>query len=140
MLAVPLTLSLSPREAQAVETHGEALGRLGFELEPFGRDTFLVRGVPAILAHQNHERVLRDVIDDLVAHGGPRGYEAHRDLVLRTMACKAAIKAGDTLAPEEITELLRLMRDCRLPYHCNHGRPTMFTIPFELLERRFFRR
>ena len=140
LLVAPLSLGLSPREAQAVEAHAEALAQLGFELEPFGRETFLLRAVPAALAAQNHERVLRDVIDDLVAHGAARGYEAKRDLVLRTTACKAAIKAGDALAPEEIEELVRLMRACTLPFHCNHGRPTMFTIPLEALERRFLRR
>ncbi|MBI5833393.1 MAG: DNA mismatch repair endonuclease MutL [Armatimonadetes bacterium] len=140
LLAVPLTLHLSPRETQATEHHLDQLAKLGFEMEPFGRDTFLVRAVPALLAHQNHERILRDVIDDLVAHGAPRGYEAQRDLVLRTMACKAAVKAGDALAPEEIEGLLKLMRDSRLPFHCNHGRPTMFTIPVDLLERRFARK
>ncbi|MCC7494196.1 MAG: hypothetical protein IT204_17690 [Fimbriimonadaceae bacterium] len=139
LLAVPLPLALSPREAQAVAGNLPALAELGFELEPFGGDTFLVRAVPTVLAHRDHDRVLRDVIDDLVASAGPRSYTQHRDYVLRTMACKAAIKAGDHLAPEEIHELLRLMRECQVPFHCNHGRPTMFAISHEALEKRFGR-
>lgn len=139
-LAVPVSLELSPREAQAVEGNLDTLRELGFELEPFGRDTWLVRSAPVVIAHRDHERVLRDVIDDLVAQGsGSRSFHHHRDFVLRTMACKAAVKAGDLLAPEEIDELLRRMRDCRVPYHCNHGRPTMFTISLAALERRFGR-
>ncbi|NUQ00301.1 MAG: DNA mismatch repair endonuclease MutL [Armatimonadetes bacterium] len=139
LLAVPLPLRLSPREAQAASSNLGAMAALGFDLEPFGGDTFLVRAVPAILAHRDHERVLRDVIDDLVATAGTRSFAHHRDYVLRTMACKAAIKAGDALAAEEIDELLRLMRECRVPFHCNHGRPTMFTIPRDALDRRFGR-
>ena len=139
LLAVPLSLDLSPRESQAVAAHRESLSELGFEVEPFGGDAWLVRAVPALLAHRDLERLLRDVIDDLVVEGGTRSYTAHRDLVLRTMACKAAIKAGDALAPEEIDEMLRLMRTITVPYHCNHGRPTMFTIPASVLERRFGR-
>ncbi len=139
LLAVPVSLQLSPREAQAVAGNLASLAELGFELEPFGGDSFLIRAVPAVLAHRDHDRVLRDVIDDLVASGHTRSYHQHRDFVLRTMACKAAVKAGDALAPEEITELLRLMRTVRVPYHCNHGRPTMFTISPEALERRFGR-
>ena len=140
LLAVPVTLDLSPREAQAVSSNLEVLAELGFELEPFGRDTFLLRSVPVVIAHRKHDRVLRDVIDDLVAQGSAgQSFHHHRDFVLRTMACKAAIKAGDTLAPEEIQELLRLMRTCTLPTHCNHGRPTMITISLDALERRFGR-
>ncbi|MBI2299425.1 MAG: DNA mismatch repair endonuclease MutL [Armatimonadetes bacterium] len=140
LLAVPLTLDFSPREATAVQSNLDNLAVLGFELEPFGRETFLLRSVPAVLAHRKHEQVLRDVVDDLVAQGsGARGFEHHRDFVLRTMACKAAVKAGDVLAPEEIEELLRLMHGCEIPFHCNHGRPTMFTISLDALERRFGR-
>lgn len=139
LLAVPLSLDLSPREAEAVRGHLDDLTAIGFELEPFGGDSFLIRSVPTVLAYRDHLRVLRDVIDDLVATAGTRGYEQHRDLVLRTLACKAAVKAGDALAPEELRELLKLMRECRVPYHCNHGRPTMFTITKEALEKRFGR-
>lgn len=139
LLAVPLTLDLSPRESQAVGAHLASLSELGFELEPFGGDSWIVRAVPALLAHRDLDRLLRDVIDDLVVEGGTRSFTEHRDLVLRTMACKAAIKAGDALAPEEIDEMLRLMRVCKVPFHCNHGRPTMFTIPASVLERRFGR-
>ncbi len=140
LLAVPQTLTVSARETQAIEQNLEQLAQIGFQLEPFGRDTFLIRAVPAMLSHQNHERILRDVVDDLVAHGSPRSYRAARDLVLRTMACKAAIKAGDALAPEEMEGLLAQMRGSQLPFHCNHGRPTMFAVPLDLLERRFARK
>ncbi len=139
LLAVPVTLHLSPREVQAADEHRETLHQLGFELEPFGGDTYRLRAVPAMLGHRRAERILRDVLDDLVAQQAPRSLEQHRDLVLRTMACKAAVKAGDPLAAEEIRELVRLARACQLPYHCNHGRPTMFTIPVASLEKRFER-
>ncbi len=139
LLAVPLPLHLSPREAQAVNSNLETLSSLGFDLEPFGGDSFLVRSVPTVVAYRNHDQLLRDVVDDLVAYGDARSYHHHRDFVLRTMACKAAVKAGDALAPEEMRELLRQMRDADIPLHCNHGRPTMFTITTEALEKRFER-
>ncbi|HIE50744.1 MAG TPA: DNA mismatch repair endonuclease MutL [Armatimonadetes bacterium] len=139
MLVIPFTLQLSPREARVLEENLETFEELGFRLEPFGKNAFLVRAVPLLLAQQPYERILRDVIDDLVAQTTPKSLAAHEDLVLRTMACKAAIKAGDVLSSEEIQRLVEQIQGLEQPFSCNHGRPTMLSVSVEELERKFQR-
>jgi DNA mismatch repair protein MutL len=140
LLVIPFTLQCSPREARAVEEHLATLNESGFQIEPFGRDTFLVRGIPLPIARQRYEQILRDLIDELVATATVQGLSRHRDDLLRLMSCKAAIKAGDALAPPEIDELLAQLRQAAMPFACNHGRPTMIRVTEEELERLFKRK
>lgn len=140
LLVIPFTLQCSPREARAVEEHLTALQELGFQIEPFGRDAFLVRGIPLPLAKQRYEQILRDLIDELVATATVQGLSRHQDDLLRLMSCKAAIKAGEALAPQEIDALLGQLRQATMPFACNHGRPTMIRITEEELERLFKRK
>lgn len=140
LLVIPFTLQCSPREARAVEEHLATLNELGFQIEPFGREAFLVRAIPLPLAKQRYEQILRDLIDELVATATVQGLRHHQDDLLRLMSCKAAIKAGDALAPQEIEALIVQMRQATMPFACNHGRPTMIRITEEELERLFKRR
>ncbi len=99
-LLVAETLSLSESEAAVVESHGELLAEVGFELGRSGPTSALLRGVPALLADRDYLAVARDVIAEL--DGGPRGADAVRDIlddVLADMGCKAAVKAGRRLTP-----------------------------------------
>lgn len=139
-LVVPATLHLSPQEARTVEEHRETLKELGFLLEPFGRDTYLLRSVPLAIASLPYERILRDIIEELALTAATRGFAPHRDEVLGMMACKSAIKAGDPLSPQEIERLLEQLRQARRPYTCRHGRPTIICITRAELERKFKRR
>jgi len=140
LLVIPFTLQCSPREARAVEEHLTTLNELGFQIEPFGREAFLVRAVPLPLAKQRYEQILRDLIDELVATATVQGLRRQQDDLLRLMACKAAVKAGDALAPQEIEALIVQMRQATMPFACNHGRPTMIRITEEELERLFKRK
>jgi DNA mismatch repair protein MutL len=140
LLVIPFTLQCSPREARAVEEHLTTLNELGFQIEPFGREAFLVRAIPLPLAKQRYEQILRDLIDELVATATVQGLRRQQDDLLRLMACKAAVKAGDALAPQEIEALIVQMRQATMPFACNHGRPTMIRITEEELERLFKRK
>jgi DNA mismatch repair protein MutL len=115
------------------------LGRLGLEVEPFGGDTVLVTSTPAMLAGQGPERLLRD----LAEHFRTQPLAPTRDGLLADLlhmvACKAAVKAGQRLTPEEIAALLDRRHLAADAHHCPHGRPTALVFTKSELERQFGR-
>jgi DNA mismatch repair protein MutL len=142
LLLEPLPLELAPAEREAVEEHLEALGRIGFALEPFGGDALLLRAVPAVLSAQVRSSSLRDLVLQLAGADAEaeRHGETWEEHALANVACKAAIKAGQPLAPEEQRELIRQLEDTHAHQSCCHGRPTMVHLSLSALEREFDRR
>jgi DNA mismatch repair protein MutL len=136
---VPEPVELSATEAAAVLDQTELLARLGVEVEPFGGETVLVSSYPAMLANMSPAEVLRDLVERLMA--GSRAPEK-RDLfdeLLHMIACKAAVKFGDRLCPDEIDALLAQRHLAQDPHHCPHGRPTALVFTREDLDRQFQR-
>lgn len=138
-LLVPEPVALPAAEAAIVLEQTELLDKIGIVVEPFGGDTVLVSSYPAMLANQNPAETLKGIIDLLMS-------EAHevdqRDLVdelLHMISCKAAVKAGDKLTPEEINDLLEHRDYCQDAHHCPHGRPTALVFSREELDKRFKR-
>jgi DNA mismatch repair protein MutL len=138
-LLVPEPVDLTPAEAAAVLEQSELLARLGVEVQPFGGETVLVSAYPAMLANMSPSEVLRDLVEKLLTGG--RSPEA-RDLfdeLLHMIACKAAVKFGDRLTPEEIDALLAQRHLAHDAHHCPHGRPTALVFTREDLDRQFQR-
>ncbi|HEX9056001.1 MAG TPA: hypothetical protein VF818_00575, partial [Ktedonobacterales bacterium] len=142
LLLEPLPLDLAPSEREAIEAHVDGLSGLGFELESFGDNAILVRAVPGALAAQARPQPLRELLlelsgaDDVAARHG----ETWEEHALANVACKAAIKAGQTLSPEEQRELIRQLEATDARQSCCHGRPTMVHLSMDALERQFDRR
>jgi DNA mismatch repair protein MutL len=138
-LLVPEPVTLPPAECAAALESRDLLVQLGIEIEPFGGDTVLMSSYPAMLANLSPAEMLRQVVELLVtSHKTPE----RRDLLdelLHMIACKAAIKAGDRLAPEEVTSLLEQREHYQDAHHCPHGRPTALVFTREELDRRFKR-
>jgi DNA mismatch repair protein MutL len=147
-LLLPETLELPPREARAAEKLRPHLARLGFELEPFGEGGgFLLRGAPAILGREDPMPPLLEILgagrsqaDALDGAGLREALEALADKWLYSLACRAAIKAGEKMSLEAMTRLLEDM--AREPHgaYCPHGRPAIQLIERGTIERRFDRR
>lgn len=138
-LLVPEPVHLPPAEAALVLEHSEVLAQIGVDVESFGGDTVLVTAYPAMLANHNPAEMLRGIVDQLVE--GKKQLDS-RDLIdelLHMISCKAAVKAGDKLAPEEITALLEHRELCQDAHHCPHGRPTSLVFSREELDKRFKR-
>ena len=133
----PLTFEPTPAQASAVAEYGDALSALGFTLEPFGERAFLLRAIPAVLAGRDPARTVADFLDGVVAEG-TAGDRAERAAM--TLACHGAIRAGKTLALEEMRELVRLLEQSESPRTCPHGRPTMVLVSAAALDREFGRR
>lgn len=142
LLLEPQTVELAATERELVEDHLEQLRAIGFEIEPFGGDALLVRAVPASLSAQAHPQSLRELLLELVgadseaaSHG-----ETWEEHALANVACKAAIKAGQPLSPEEQREMIRQLEQVDAHQSCCHGRPTMVHLSLAALEREFDRR
>jgi DNA mismatch repair protein MutL len=138
-LLFPETLELSPMEWNAVQRFLPSLRRIGFDLEPFGRNTLITKSVPSILGGGNHQERLSDLIRDLVEEEKGGGSEEPIERVLKTTACHGAIRSGQTLSREEMARLLEDMEGERFFHTCPHGRPVWVEIGLDWLEKRFMR-
>ena len=138
-LLFPITLHLGPAESEAFDANREALERLGFEVEGFGGHTLIVRAVPMPHPRFDPERCLRDTLDTLTGDRVASTAARHEKLAA-TVACKAAIKAGEILSPDEMRALFVALARTTLPAHDVHGRATIVRVGWDELERRFGRR
>ncbi|MFZ5797681.1 MAG: DNA mismatch repair endonuclease MutL [Thermodesulfobacteriota bacterium] len=127
-LMFPVTLELRPGQAEALLENGGELERLGFGLEHFGDETWLVKSVPAMTSRIEPRELLLEILDGLAEGSGREStgsIPGRIDHLLATMACKAAIKAGNRLEPREMLGLLARMGESDLFSHCPHGRPVL---------------
>ena len=138
-LLVPESVSLTAAESAAALGSREVLAQLGIQIEPFGGDTVLMATYPAMLGNMAPQEILRQVVDLLLAEGKSPDRRDVLDELLHMISCKAAIKAGDHLASEEIEELLEQRLLYQDSHHCPHGRPTALLFSREELDRRFKR-
>ncbi len=137
-LLEPALVELGPEAADLLGEHVETLGRLGFEVEPFGGSTMLVRSLPAIVAEDEPGRVLGDVAAALLAGDEPLTMPVE-EAVARQVCKRAAVKAGHVLDHSEMKELIRALEQCENPRTCPHGRPTMIHLTVKQLAREFGR-
>jgi len=136
-LLFPVTVELSPGEWESFDGVRPLLDKLGFTIRSMSGRTVLVEAVPGAFPKWPHDRILHDILTEL-----PSGRTDVRDLVesiAKTVACKAAIKAGDRLTGEEMRALIDQLFATELPYSCPHGRPTFMRMTSEELDKRFGR-
>ncbi len=138
-LMIPLTLSLSAKEAAIVGQRLEYLRKAGFELEEFGPNTYVMRGAPASIKIGDAEAVLRDMISELLELTVAKHLLIRPDQVLITASCKMAIKAGEALSREEMEKLVEDLLHCDNPFVCPHGRPIIVSLSNWELDRKFRR-
>jgi len=135
-LLEPTIVEVSPRQKEVVLAHYELLSEHGFQLEPFGERTYLVRAVPAVLAGEDLSQAFAEFLDTLDEEAAVD----QQDRVAFSLACHAAVRAGQSLAMEEMRELVRRLEQAEVPHTCPHGRPTMVHMSTALLEKEFRRR
>ena len=119
--------------------HEDLLKDVGFEIQEFGGTTVLLSAYPVLIPKGNFVRILRDFAEQLEKSDGKTSRRDLLDHMLHTMACRAAIKAGQRLTPEEMRELLRQRHLVADSHHCPHGRPTAMTLSRNMLDRQFGR-
>ncbi len=138
-LLVPATFAATLLETAAAEEHATALDQLGFAITVIGPSTLAVRGIPAPLADADAATLAHAVLSELAEFGGSEVLAAHRDELLSTMACHAAVRANRSLSVQEMNALLREMEATERAGQCNHGRPTWYQLALPELDRLFMR-
>ncbi len=139
-LLVPQPLELSLAAAALAEAHSDALREFGFELEPFGHGAWALRAVPKFSVGGKHLEVVQEILEELAQGRKPQTPAELRKSMVESVACHAAIKAGDVLEPQQIKNLLQLGETVPHTFSCPHGRPTTYKLGFADLEKIFHRR
>jgi DNA mismatch repair protein MutL len=137
-LLEPASVEVPPQIAALVEENLETLGQLGLEVEPFGKNAFLVRSLPVVLTRADPTEVLVEVAEAIEGAESRVKEEIERS-VISSVCKRAAVKAGQVLTREEMEELVRALEQCANPRTCPHGRPTMIRLSVEQLAREFSR-
>ena len=138
-LLVPEPVHMPPDEAATLLEHAELLAGLGLEVEGFGGDTVLVRSTPVMLRDIQPEALVRDLAEHLATQPLPPTRDGLVAELLHMVSCKAAVKAGQKLTPDEIDALLARRELAHDAHHCPHGRPTALIFTKSELEKQFGR-
>jgi DNA mismatch repair protein MutL len=138
-LLIPETIECSAGEAAVLLEYKDLLSEIGFEVNDFGGTTVLLTSHPVMLPRGSFVRILRDLATQLEESDGKTSRRDLLDHMMHTMACRAAIKAGKRLAPEEMQELLRQRFTVQDSHHCPHGRPTSLMLSQLTLDKQFGR-
>lgn len=139
-LLFPQRLELDARRAETLDEHLDFFERAGFEIEPFGGNSFALKAVPAVLSKGKHAALIVDAVDDLDDMGRSTRMDEAMELVLSRMACHGSVRGPTALTDEECVALLEQMDEIDFAANCPHGRPVYFRIPLEELEMSFDRR
>jgi DNA mismatch repair protein MutL len=143
LLLEPLVVDVPPAAVALAEQAADELAALGFVVEPFGPRSLMVRAVPGLLVDRQPQRVLQETLVTLATNTHGLVIEQHASWAERlatVLACKSAVRAGDTLAQPEMEALLRRLSEAALCRTCAHGRPTAILLSHAQLEKEFGRR
>ena len=138
MLLSPLPVSLSAEEKQALLDNIRLLENAGIEAEDFGGSTMLLRAVPSDVEQADAEDMLVEIADKL-ARGSREALSDRTEWVLQSIACRAAVKAGDPNTPRELMALAEKVLSGQIPPFCPHGRPCVLKLTRKELEKQFGR-
>ena len=139
-LAVPISLEMSPSERIMMASWQETLLDIGFDVSPFGGNTYSVRAVPALGRRLESAQAVHDILRDLFSLGKASPASTNKDEILKLLACKGSIKSGKEQSFAEMKQLVEELYKCNNPLTCPHGRPVMVKIDEGQLERLFSRR
>ncbi|WP_110973923.1 DNA mismatch repair endonuclease MutL [Acinetobacter sp. WCHAc060042] len=138
-LLIPKVINITRMQATRVEELKDQLARLGLEIDQYGDEQVIVRGVPAILHKANFEALVPELLNDLDPNDEVHGLLQKRDQILAGMACHGAVRAHRILGLAEMNALLRQMEQTEFASQCNHGRPTWRAFPLAQLDKLFAR-
>jgi DNA mismatch repair protein MutL len=138
-LLLPETVQLAPADAARLRKYLDVVKEMGFGVEDFGSDHFLVEALPDVLGNVSCRELLANIAHDLENAGTRRGSEKWREEIIAQAACRAAAGAQSALSDAEAGKLVSALAATRMPYTCPRGRPTMIFTSYRELERKFGR-
>jgi DNA mismatch repair protein MutL len=139
ILLTPQTFEVSPQEGEKFLNHQEEFCKMGFEIESFGENTFVLKAHPTLLPKGDWVAILRELLETIEGHDPQGPWRDKMEHCLATMACHRQIRAGDRLNREEMNALLEGLEGTPRSYHCPHGRPVMVEISGREIEKWFKR-
>ncbi|MFH1896954.1 MAG: DNA mismatch repair endonuclease MutL [Candidatus Desantisbacteria bacterium] len=140
LMLLPISLELDYQETSIMLESIPLLNELGFKIDEFGQNTFIIQGVPVGMDKSDPKGIVLEMLHDIQNTGKAKTFSELRENMIISMSCKAAIKAGQPLAAEEMSSLVQQLMETQQPHTCPHGRPTMIRLGMEELEKRFLRR
>lgn len=138
-LSPPIILNLSMQEEQVLKEHLDVFTRIGFEIEPFGQESYAVRAVPDNLFSIAKKELLMEMLDQMMDGLTTSMTPELIDEKIASMSCKAAVKGNNRLSAQEVNALIGELLLLENPYHCPHGRPTIISMSKKELEKKFKR-
>ena len=139
LLSPPILLTLQASEENLLKEYRDRFKNLGYEIEPFGGNTWAVRAVPAMLPGIAKKELLISMIDNMSEETGCGLTPEEIDGKIASMSCKAAVKGGSRMSEKEARQLIQDLLKLENPYHCPHGRPTIIEITKKEFEKKFKR-
>ncbi|NRA89026.1 MAG: DNA mismatch repair protein MutL, partial [Rhizobiales bacterium] len=140
LLLIPEIVELTSEEYSIIISAQTELKSLGLVLEGFGYDSVIIREIPAILSRTSVQKLIKDIIDDIIELGQELKIKEKIDHILATMACHGSVRSGRRLNVDEMNQLLRDMESTPHSGQCNHGRPTYVELKLHDIEKLFERR
>ncbi len=138
-LISPIHVELSPSDSLVLKGNLEIVKKLGFNVEEFGNNSFIIRTVPIVMSRQQDKNVLLDVIDEL--HSTKvKTFDEVKEKIITRMACRAAVKQGDEIGLAEVKNIIKQLYKCNIAFTCPHGRPVIVRMTISELEKKFRRR
>lgn len=138
-LLLPETIEINPGDEPSLAENLAYLSTLGFEIEAFGANTYLLRAVPIVASKTSARQLFVDLLSELSTMGRSTQLEIRQENIRKLIACHGAIKAGDPLNQEEMKQLIRDLYLSKNPLTCPHGRPTLLRLTEAELSKRFLR-
>ena len=140
LMLFPISLELDYKESAVMLETIPVLNELGFKIEEFGQNTFIIRAVPVGMEKSDPKKTVLEILHDIQDTGKAKTSSELRETMIISMSCKTAIKAGQPLSDEEVNFLVQQLMKTQQPHTCPHGRPTMIRLGVDELEKRFMRR
>lgn len=138
LLNPPVIVTMSGKQESLYREYEEIFSRLGFEIEHFGGNEYALRAVPTDLYGCNEKQLFEEVMDELML-GPVRATPGAVEEKIASMSCKAAVKGNSSMSFQEAEALIDQLLLLENPYHCPHGRPTMFSMSKYEIEKKFKR-
>jgi len=147
-MLLPVNIELPSKESLVLQSNLDNFKKLGFDIESFGENSFVIRSVPSILSKDDCKQAVKDILDKLlVSEANLSGSEQRRtgfdeviNKMILVMSCRGAVKAGQILSIEEMSSLIKELMNTNRPFTCPHGRPIALSIEKGQILKGFLRK
>ena len=139
-MLLPVNIELSSKESLVLQSNLDNFKKLGFDIESFGENSFVIRSIPSILSGDDCKQAVKDILDKLVSEQKGTSFDEVINKMILVMACRGAVKAGQILSIEEMSSMIKELMNTNRPFTCPHGRPIALSIEKGQILKGFLRR